>query len=219
MNYGACDATLVKTGDNLRFNEDLRDQLTPGGPFNVHGVQLTDKSLTRPQNTPPWESYYIDYDGLFDDPEVKGYVGDTEVYRPCDGQTGYNDYYPYPWDLPVPEDYPGSKGRCITVKAIDYYCSMAGELQIDLYLKETAGIGANSMKAKSFTPGIDVTPKMQTIPGALSPYTLDVLGVLPNENYDLGVCLYNQADADAGGEFPCCKAVLPLKAPPFSCAP
>ena len=96
---------------------------------------------------------------------------------------------------------------------------MAGELQIDLYLKETAGIGANSMKAKSFTPGIDVTPKMQTIPGALSPYTLDVLGVLPNENYDLGVCLYNQADADAGGEFPCCKAVLPLKAPPFSCAP
>ncbi len=225
MNFGSCDATLVKTGDNLRYNEDLKDQLAAGGPFNVHGVQLTDKSLTRPENTPPWASYFLDFDGLFDDPEVKGYVGDTEVYRPCEGQVGYNDYYPYPWDLPEPEDYPGDdippggKGRCVTVKAIDYFCSFAGELQIDLYLKETAGIGANSMKAKSFTPGIDVTPKMQTIPGPLSPYTLDVLGVLPNENYDLGVCLYNKADADAGGEFPCCKAVLPLKAPAFSCAP
>ncbi len=224
INFGACDVTLVKTGDNLRYNPDLIDQLSPGGALNVHGIQLTDKSLTRPANIPPWNSYYIDYDGTFDDPEVKGHVGDTEVYRPCEGQSGYNDYYPYPWDLPIPEDYPGDdippggKERCVEVKAIDYSCSIAGEVQMDLYLKENAGLGADSLKAKSFTPGIHVTPKMQTVPGA-APYTLDVLGILPNENYDLGVCLYNKADADAGGEFPCCKAVLPLKAPPFACAP
>lgn len=225
INYGACDATLVKTGDNLRFNESLQDQLSAGGPFHVHGVQLTSKTLTQPENTPPWSSYFIDFDGLFEDPEVKGYVGDTEIYRPCDGQTGYNDYYPYPWDLPVPEDYPGDdtppggNGRCIDVEAIDYYCSPVGDLQMDLYLNETAGLNADSLKAKSFTPGINVSPKMQSKAGPLAPYTLDVHGILPNENYDLGVCLYNKAQSEAGGEFPCCKAVLPLKAPPFACAP
>lgn len=225
INYGTCTAYLVKTGDNLRHNEELKDQLATGGPFHVHGIQLTSKDLTRPQNTPPWASYFADFDGLYDDPEVRGMVGDVEVYRPCEGELGFGDYYPYPDDIPEPEDYPGDdtppggKGRCIEVKAIDYFCSPAGELAMDLYLDETAGIGADSLKAKSFTPGIHVTPKLQTVPGPLAPYTLDVLNILPNENYDLGVCLYNKADADEGGEFPCCKAVLPLKAPPFACAP
>ena len=89
---------------------------------------------------------------------------------------------------------------------------------MDLHLSENAGIGADSLKSESFTPGISVSPKMQSVPLG-NPYTLDVFGALPNENYDLGVCLYKQADADAGGEFPCCKAVLPLKAPPFVCGP
>ncbi len=225
INYNSCTAYLVKTGDNLRENEALKDQLSLGGPFNVHGIQLTEKSLIQPQNTPPWGSYFADFDGVFDDPEVRGHVGDVEIYRPCEGQLGLGETYPYPWDIPIPEDYPGDdippggKGRCIEVKAIDYFCTGFGTLGVDLYLQENAGLNADSLKAKSFTPGIDVAPKMQSIPGPLAPYTLDVLGILPNENYDLGVCLYNKADADAGGEFPCCKAVLPLKAPPFACGP
>ncbi len=225
INYASCTAYLVKTGDNLRENEELKDQLEAGGPFNVHGIQLTSKSLTQPQNTPPWASYFADYDGVFDDPEVRGHIGDVEIYRPCEGELGYGDIYPYPEDIPEPEDYPGDdippggKERCIEVKAIDYYCSPAGDLAMDLYLQENAGLNADSLKAKSFTPGIHVTPKMQTVPGVLTPYQLDVLGILPNENYDLGVCLYNKADSEAGGEFPCCKAVLPLKAPPFVCGP
>lgn len=225
INYASCTATLLKTGDNLRDNEALKDQLSIGGPFNVHGLQFTNKSLTQPQNTPPWGSYFADYDGIFEDPEVRGHVGDVEVFRPCEGQLGVSEIYPYPWDIPEPEDYPGDdtppggEGQCIEVKAIDYFCSPAGDLQMDLYLKENAGLGADSLKSKSFTPGINVSPKMQSTPGPLAPYTLDIFGALPNENYDLGVCLYNKADADKGGEFPCCKAVLPLKAPPFACAP
>ncbi len=224
INYSSCTAYLVKTGDNLRENEELKDQLSAGGPFNVHGIQLTHNSLVEPQNIPPWGSYFADYDGFFDDPEVRGHVGDVEIFRPCDGQLGVGEEYPYPWDLPIPEDYPGDdippggKARCIEVKAIDYFCGPAGDLQMDLYLSENAGIGADSLKSESFTPGISVSPKMQSVPLG-TPYTLDVFGALPNENYDLGVCLYKQADADAGGEFPCCKAVLPLKAPPFVCGP
>lgn len=222
INYGACDETLLKTGDNLRYNPDLIEQLSPGGALNVHGVQFTSKTLVQPANTPPWGSYFLDFDGLFDDPQAKGQVGDVESYRPCEGRLG-GDPTPYPWDLPEPEDYPGDDipptgQRCVEVKAIDYYCGFAGDLNMDLYLEENAGLNADSMKAKSFTPGIHVTPKMQTVAPA-SPFNLEVQGILPGENYDVGVCLYNKADSEAGGEFPCCKAVLPLKAPNLICGP
>lgn len=222
INYSSCSATIVKTGDNLRFNEELNEQLGTGGPLHVHGIQLTNNTLVQPENTPPWGSYFADFDGLYEDPEASGQVGDTEVWHPCDGQLGVGEYYPYPWDLPEPEDYPGDDDeggeRCVVIKAIDYYCGFGGQLRMDLYLQENAGIGADSLKAKSFTPGIHVTPKMQTI-APFSPFDLDVNGVLPGENYDLGVCLYNKADSEKGGEFPCCKAVLPLKAPNLICGP
>lgn len=222
INYGACDETLLKTGDNLRFNPDLIEQLSPGGPLNVHGVQFTNKTLVQPANTPPWGSYFADFDGIFDDPEARGQVGDVESFRPCEGRLG-GDPTPYPWDLPEPEDYPGDDipptgRRCVEIKAIDYYCGWAGDLQMDLYLKENAGLNADSMKAKSFTPGVHVTPKMQTVAPA-TPFNLEVQGILPGEHYDVGVCLYNKADSEAGGEFPCCKAVLPLKAPNLICGP
>jgi hypothetical protein len=176
----------------------------------------------QPANTPPWGSYFADFDGIFDDPEARGQVGDVESFRPCEGRLG-GDPTPYPWDLPEPEDYPGDDipptgRRCVEIKAIDYYCGWAGDLQMDLYLKENAGLNADSMKAKSFTPGVHVTPKMQTVAPA-TPFNLEVQGILPGEHYDVGVCLYNKADSEAGGEFPCCKAVLPLKAPNLICGP
>ena len=214
INYGACEETLLKTGENLRFNEELKDQLAPGGPYHVHGVQFTNKALVRPLNTPPWTSYFTDFDGIFEDPEVKGHVGDVEVWRPCKGQLGENEYYPYP-EGEIPPLPPGK--QCIHIEAIDYWCG-GGQLNMDLYLTENAGIGADSLKATVLNPGISVTPQMQTVP-PVAPFTLGINGAFPGEPYDLGVCLYKQADADAGGEFPCCKAVLPLNAPDFVCGP
>ncbi len=93
ISSGVCDGTLAKTGDNLRDNlrdnPELADQLLQGGPLNVHGFALTSKHLVRPKNVPPFKSYFVDYDGSFLDPEVRGHVGDIEIWNPCRGGRSY----------------------------------------------------------------------------------------------------------------------------------
>ena len=49
INPRACDGTLGKTGDDLRNDPALAEQLLQGGPLNVHGFQLTSKHRVRPQ--------------------------------------------------------------------------------------------------------------------------------------------------------------------------
>ncbi|VAW14483.1 hypothetical protein MNBD_ALPHA09-957 [hydrothermal vent metagenome] len=81
----SCGNRLWSTGDALRDDPALAGQLAFDGPAVVHGVQGNALSLVRPRNVPPWSSVFVDYDGLFADPEKAGHVGDVEVYRDCKG--------------------------------------------------------------------------------------------------------------------------------------
>lgn len=222
FNPNACSATLVATGDKLRDNPALAEQLAAGGPLAVHGVQITATSLVRPQNEPPFGSWFVDFDGLFEDPEVEGHVGDVEVWRPCEGRAGYYEQIPYPGGYPDPfwpPEFPppGNYPPCIDVDAVEYYCTPAG-LEADIYVRDVAGIGGDSVKADSRTPGVGVTPLQQTVvPGA--PFTIGMSGFFPGDRVDVGLCFYRQSDADAGGYYPCCKVVVPLATPPVSCEP
>lgn len=222
FNTNACAATLVATGDKLRDNPTLQEQLAAGGPLAVHGVQINSTTLVRPQNEPPFASWFVDFDGFFEDPEVEGHVGDVEVWRPCEGRAGYYERIPYPggylppfWppEFPPPGNYP----PCLDVEAVDYFCTPAG-LEADVYVRDVAGIGGDSVKADSRTPGVSVSPLQQTkAPGA--PFTIGMSGFFPGDRVDVGLCFYRQSDADAGGYYPCCKVVVPLDTPPVSCEP
>ena len=83
MRRGACNRTLWSTGDNLRNSQAHADKLGDEGPLDVHGLQGNDVSLVRPQNEPPFKSYFVDYDGQFGDGEKAGHVGDVEIWQPC----------------------------------------------------------------------------------------------------------------------------------------
>ncbi|GBE43617.1 putative peptidoglycan binding domain protein [bacterium BMS3Bbin10] len=80
---GSCKGTLWSTGDALRDNPVHGARLAQGGPLNVHGLQGNALSLVRPANVPPWETYFVDYDSQFDDPQAAGHVGDVEIAREC----------------------------------------------------------------------------------------------------------------------------------------
>lgn len=221
INPRSCDGSLGKTGDNLRYNEDLGEELDKGGPSNVHGFQLTDKRLARPENTPPFKSYFVDFDGSFDDPEVRGHVGDIEIWNPCRGgrSYGWGDVVPYPEDFPVP--LPPGDGpipKCVEVKWAEYTCNPGG-FDAALWLKDKAGIGADSLKVQSLKPGVSVFPSMQTAaPG--QPFWLDIVGAWPGQKVDVNICFYKGADAAIPGKtFSCCQAQLPLKMPNEFCAP
>lgn len=81
--FGSCEGTLWSTGDALRDNPVHGAKLAQGGPLNVHGLQGNALSLVRPQNVPPWSSYYVDFDSQFEDPQASGHVGDVEIPREC----------------------------------------------------------------------------------------------------------------------------------------
>ncbi len=223
FNTNACADTLVNTGDRLRDNPTLSEQLVAGGPLAVHGVQITSTALVRPANEPPFGSWFVDFDGYFEDAEVKGHVGDVEVWRPCSGRAGYYEQIPYPGDYPDPywpPDFPppGNYPPCLDVEAVEYFCTPAGGLEADLYLHDVAGIGGDSLKADSKTSGVGVSPLQQTqAPGV--PYTLGIGGHFPGEPVTVGLCFYKKSDADAGGYYPCCKVNVTLETPAISCEP
>ncbi len=218
---GSCTGTLVKTGDDLRNNPELAEQLAAGGPLVVHGVQLTPVDFAKPKNVPPFGSWFVDYDNLFEDPEVKGHVGDIEVWRPCEGRAAWYDPIPYPGDYPdpyFPPYFPPGKDPCVDVRSVEYFCTPGG-LEADLYMTDTEGFGFDSLKSDSLTPGVSVAPPMQTVPGPAAPYTLGISGHLPGDKVRLGLCFYKDADAKKGGYFPCCKVNIDIQTPAVSCEP
>ncbi len=105
---GACDAMIWSTGDALRDNPEYAAQLAAGGPAIVNGLQGNDRSLIRPDNEPPFKTYFVDYDGKFDDPQKQGHVGDVEIWQPCDRAAGFG-YDPW-WSYPIapPVGVPGA---------------------------------------------------------------------------------------------------------------
>ncbi len=81
---GKCRQTVWTTGEHLRDGEDIA-RVSTGGARTLHGLQGMYKSRVRPQNEPPLESWFADYDGREDAPETYGHVGALAIYAPCDG--------------------------------------------------------------------------------------------------------------------------------------
>ena len=129
MRPGSCNAFLWTTGEALRDDAALADRLAPGGPATVDGLQGNDAALVKPENTPPFSSYFTDYDGDFDHPERQGWMGDVEVYQPCTGTQGYLGYPGYlpPMQIP-PGDLPpgGSFNLTLDKEAAPRVCLPGG---------------------------------------------------------------------------------------------
>lgn len=83
IDYGRCRETLWTTGEHLREGSDIV-RVTNGGPRLVHGLQGNYKSRVRPDNEPPFETWFIDYDAKFEDVESFGHIGNVGIYGPCE---------------------------------------------------------------------------------------------------------------------------------------
>jgi uncharacterized repeat protein (TIGR01451 family) len=84
LDGNSCDASLWSTGQNLRNDPARRSQLEPGGPLLVNGLQGNPEARVRSANEPPATSYFVDYDGRFDDAHESGHLGSVRILaRPC----------------------------------------------------------------------------------------------------------------------------------------
>ncbi|MEX2127807.1 MAG: hypothetical protein WD871_06135 [Xanthobacteraceae bacterium] len=100
----SCGGFLWSTGEQLRKSSDpaIAARLAGGGPAEVNGLQGNEIELVRPQNVPPFQTYFIDYDDEFNDPAALGHMGDVAILRIC-GQgflPGFGWFSPPGWAPP-----------------------------------------------------------------------------------------------------------------------
>ena len=87
INYGACRATLWSTGERLL---DPGDPSVPPDSYPaIDGLQGNSPSAIEPQNMPPLNAWFVDYDDAAGSPEYRGYMGAIAIYSPCAGQGAY----------------------------------------------------------------------------------------------------------------------------------
>ncbi|HEY7457449.1 MAG TPA: hypothetical protein VH765_01725, partial [Xanthobacteraceae bacterium] len=115
INRLVCGGTLWSTGEQLRNARDpaIVARLQPRGPLVINGVQGNALGLVRPQNEPPFESYFIDYDDRFDDAGARGHLGDVEIWRVC-GQAAVPSPLPAVPVLLCPSGWFNVGGVCVT---------------------------------------------------------------------------------------------------------
>lgn len=82
---GRCGATLWTTGEQLRLSPDrsLAERLRAGGPLAVNGLQGNALELVRPQNTPPFNSYFLNYADPAEQPGLMGQIGGIAIWQIC----------------------------------------------------------------------------------------------------------------------------------------
>jgi hypothetical protein len=79
INLKACGATVWSTGERLLDPGDGSTGFTP-----VEGLQGNSTTLFQPQNTPPTQSWFVDYDDQPGDVSLRGYLGSIATIQ-CAG--------------------------------------------------------------------------------------------------------------------------------------
>jgi hypothetical protein len=85
IDRGSCGAWLWATGEQLRLSRDrsIAARLRAGGAEAVNGLQGNSSELVRPQNAPPFNSYFMSYIDPAEQPGLMGQVGGMAIWQIC----------------------------------------------------------------------------------------------------------------------------------------
>ena len=85
IDRASCGGSLWVTGEQLRVSPvpSVADRLRAGGPLAVNGLQGNAMALARPQNAPPFNSYFMSYADPADQPGLIGQIGGIAIWRIC----------------------------------------------------------------------------------------------------------------------------------------
>lgn len=211
--YSACKASLWTTGENLRENKALKPSLEVGGELAVDGVQVQPVMINDPVNSPPWLSYFADYNAEYPVKNHSGHIGDVEVLGCVGG--GANGKGQNPTDVTEDDarpEYP------VPIPCLETFVKSVCKRSTGTF--ETVTI---------FTPLFSSIDRLELtdFSGALSSMPTDVaaddilkinLGLLAKgQPAQIGICGYNSTQKASGKPYDCCKATLTLSSPDVAC--
>ncbi|MFV0296755.1 MAG: hypothetical protein ACK5JT_11630 [Hyphomicrobiaceae bacterium] len=136
IDYGRCRQTLWITGEHLRAGSDVT-RVARGGPENVDGLQGIYKSRVKPQNAPPFESWYVDFDANYSNGEGFGQVGNVGIFSPCQAHVTYSAETV---EIPV-----WTKGPDLTVDKICYPGLVGGRIRCDITVRNKGDAPASGV--------------------------------------------------------------------------
>ena len=174
VNFNACSASIIVTGEKLRLNEALRNRLQPGGALPVDGLQIGFiDGIRKPNAIEPWPNSFWDYDGALQPDKSSGRLGSVRALEaPCapqlaaaSGQGGGGiggggavtspPYVDGPHTPPDPTCYGSQCTDCPPDLAGNNPCGPSGSI-VDLRIKKS---GATSpppnVNAYTFTLAVD----------------------------------------------------------------
>ena len=227
LNFKACKGTLWSSGDQLRRNPDFADALLSGGALGVDGLQAQPFGLSKQDNSPPWVSYFHDYDGKYGLKITSGHVGDVEILG-CRGEPDYGYFDPGIPDWPgEPGDEwwpclfnpkwcePPKRDVCINTKAKLVCDKTKGKYVLKLNADRGRDYGFDTMAITDPTSRMSELPGDKPFPGAVS---VPTTGLLNGSLGQINVCAFNSADKATGKPFDCCKVSVEFAIPDINCS-
>jgi len=138
--------------------------------------------------------------------------GSTLPADPGGGLSGGGFPLPLPLPVPLPPGGGEPTGPGATCLAADpaVSCGENGTFLVDLGAAATAGLGADSVKVTSLTPGVAVVGgPVFPLPGGQIP----LAGAAPGQSVTLGLCAFDSAAAAGDAPFSCCRRRITLTMP------
>ncbi|MEZ5817150.1 MAG: hypothetical protein R3D44_08725 [Hyphomicrobiaceae bacterium] len=188
IDYDRCRQTLWLTGEHLRAGSDIV-RVSRGGPRLVGGLQGIYKNRVRPDNEPPFEAWYVDYDATYSDEEKYGHIGNVGIFSPCKSSVTYSAERV---EIPV-----WTKGANLVVEKRCEPVAFGGRVRCVIVVRNTGDAAGDGL--------IQIVDETRTLWGPAKGDLIPVAEAKPDG--DEWVC-----SADAKGAF-ACKLPAALLAP------
>lgn len=223
---GTCGSTLWTTGEALRLREDLAENLVPGGSMPVDGVQAQPLGLPRAKNSPPWMSYFLDFDMTYRDWRHSGHMGDVEISG-CPGSAaetvydyGQADKEPEPerdwWSCLLNPDLCEVPPRKACLKTrVTLVCNQeTGRYEARLVATDDLSQDFDRLSIRALDGLLQSPVEDPAFPTTVK---VPLADLAPGQIGQLNLCAY-KGEARASGEpFDCCKATVSFRIPNSVC--
>jgi hypothetical protein len=230
LDFTQCRGTLWATGERLRDEAELSQELLPGGMLRVDGAMAQPVVLHRDDNSPPWISYSTDFNLTYPKAAQSGHIGDVVVLG-CDGTQGASG------DSGISGDG-DLEGGCIGASCTWLAClrnpaecapkpasclQAAVELRCD---RKTGTYVADVSQKGQFATALDrlkltdPSGKIASLPREFATSessVVDLTGLSAGQLGQIDICRYDAKAAADGVPYDCCNASVTFELPAQAC--